>query len=68
MKKEQNLLDDDHVVRLVSPGRLRKDADGNIMGVLHTAFQLPTDHKGLSVSRMEHFGGTREQQLGRGLN
>lgn len=63
MKKGQNLFLSDHVVRQVSPGRLRKDADGNVVGVLHTAFERPETHDGLSVSRLEHFPGERDDQL-----
>jgi hypothetical protein len=44
--KGQNLPREDHVVRLVSPSRLRKDENNAVVGVLHTAFERKQDEGG----------------------
>ena len=47
----------DRVARYVPYGRLRTDADGNVLGILLTAFQLRSDETdGLSVTWLEFFG------------
>jgi hypothetical protein len=60
--KGKHLSPDHHVVRYVSPGRLRKDENQNVVGILHTAFERPETHKGLSVTWLEYFAGTPLEQ------
>lgn len=60
--KGQNLPRKDHILRLVSPSRLRKDENNVVVGVLHTAFERKPDEVGLSVTWLEYFAGARAQQ------
>jgi hypothetical protein len=48
---------EDHVVRYVPWARLRKDEDGNVIGVLGAAFQLRADEEYLSATWAEYFAG-----------
>jgi hypothetical protein len=61
--KGMNLHDKDHVARHVPWKKLRKDEDGNVIGLLPTAFQLRPQESSLSVSWLEYFSGDRENQL-----
>ena len=45
--------DDEHVVRFVKPKDLRRDEDGNVIGVNATAFQLREGEGYLSASCLE---------------
>lgn len=60
--KGQNLPSEDHILRLVSPSRLRKDENSVVVGILHTAFERKPDEDGLSVTWLEYFSGTRGEQ------
>lgn len=53
--KITNLPDNDHVMRYVPWGRLRRDGDDNVLGVLPQAFQLRPDELSLSVNWVEFF-------------
>lgn len=61
--KDKSLPPDHHVIRYVSPSRLRKDENQKVVGILHTAFERPESHKGLSVTWLEYFSGVRPEQL-----
>ena len=63
LKKNDLIPDGDHVVRHVPWKSLRKDAEDNVLGVLPQGFQLREGEDGLSLSRLEHFGENREEQL-----
>jgi len=52
-----NLPDEDHVMRFVPWGRLRKDEDDNVLGFLGDAFKLKPNEDHLSVNWLEYFGG-----------
>ena len=54
-RKITNLPDEDHVMRHVPWGKLRKDEDDNVLGFLPQAFQLRPDEESLSVNWMEFF-------------
>jgi hypothetical protein len=54
-RKIKNLPDDDHVMRYVPWGRLRRDEDDNIIGILPEAFQLRQDEDSLSVGWVEFY-------------
>jgi hypothetical protein len=58
-----NLPDDDHVMRYVPWGKLRRDEDDNVLGFLPQAFQLRPGEEGLSVNWLEYFSNpaTRRQ-------
>jgi hypothetical protein len=61
--KGKNLPDEDHVIRYVAWGRLRKDGDENVLGFLPQAFQLRSDEDYLSVNWLEYHDGDRETQI-----
>ena len=63
MPKISNLPDQDHVMRYVSWGKLRRDEDDKVLGFLPQAFQLRPDEPSLSVNWVEYFGDpdTRER-------
>jgi hypothetical protein len=50
-----NLRDEDHVVRHVPWGRLRRDDDDTVVGILPQALQRRPDEESLSVSWLEYF-------------
>jgi hypothetical protein len=50
-----NLPDEDHVMRYVPWGKLRRDEDDNVLGFLPQAFQLRPDEEALSVNWIEYF-------------
>lgn len=59
-----NIPDTDHVMRYVAWGRLRKDANNNVLGILAEAFKLrSSDNGALSVNWLEHFGGDKNAQI-----
>jgi hypothetical protein len=59
----KNIPNDDHVMRYVPWGRLRKDGDDNVVGFLPQAFQLRQDEDYLSVNWLEFYDGDRETQI-----
>jgi hypothetical protein len=61
--KGKNLPDEDHVIRYVPWGRLRKDEDDNVLGFLPQAFQLRPEEDYLSVNWVEYHDGDRESQI-----
>jgi hypothetical protein len=61
--KITNLPDEDHVMRYVSWGRLRKDEDDNVLGFLGDAFKLKPNEDYLSVNWLEYFDGDREAKI-----
>lgn len=63
LEKQNPLPSEDHVMRYVSPARLRKDEDNNIIGILGEAFKQRKDEEGLSVTWVEYFTGTHNQQI-----
>jgi hypothetical protein len=58
-----NLPDDDHVMRYVPWGKLRRDGDDNVLGFLGEAFKLKPDENSLSVNWLEYFEGDREAKI-----
>jgi hypothetical protein len=61
--KGQNLPDEDHVIRYVPWGRLRKDEDDNVIGFLPQAFELREGELYLSVNWLEYHEGDRDTQI-----
>lgn len=61
--KGKNLPNDDHVIRYVPWGRLRRDEDDNVLGFLPQAFQSRPDEPYLSVNWLEYYEGDRDTQL-----
>ncbi len=61
--KGQNLPDEDHILRYVPWGRLRRDADDNVVGVLAQAFELRENEPYLSVNWVEYQEGDRDAQI-----
>ena|SRR6266446_7544977 len=61
--KITNLPNEDHVMRYVPWGRLRKDEDDNVLGFLGDAFKLKPDEDSLSVNWLECFDGDREAKI-----
>jgi hypothetical protein len=64
-EKITNLPNEDHVMRYVPWGKLRRDGDDNVLGFLAEAFKLRPDETYLSVNWLEHFEfeGDREAQI-----
>jgi hypothetical protein len=61
--KGQNLPSEDHVIRYVPWGRLRKDVDDNVLGVLPQAFELRETETYLSVNWVEYQEGDHDAQI-----
>ena len=61
--KGANLPDEDHVMRYVSWNRLRRNEDGNVIGILAQAFELRLGEQSLSVNWLEYFDGDRENKI-----
>jgi len=55
MNKVTNLRNEDHVMRYVPWGKLRRDGDDNVIGFLPQAFQLRPGEPSLSVNWLEFF-------------
>jgi hypothetical protein len=58
-----NLPNEDHVMRYVPWGKLRRDEDDNVLGFLGEAFKLRPDEEYLSVNWLEYFDGDREKKI-----
>lgn len=54
--KYEKLPSPHHVLRQITPSRLRKDGDGNIVGILGEAFEK-IEPDGLSVTWVEYWDG-----------
>ena len=61
--KITNLPNEDHVMRYVPWGKLRKDEDDKVLGFLGEAFKLKPDEDALSVNWLEYFEGDREARI-----
>jgi hypothetical protein len=61
--KITNLPNEDHVMRYVPWGKLRKDEDDKVLGFLGEAFKLKPDEDALSVNWLEYFDGDRETKI-----
>lgn len=61
--KGQNLKPEHHVVRYIQFGKLRTDADGNVVGINYDAFLRRPNDDGLSVTWLEYFAGERALQI-----
>jgi len=59
----RNLPDDDHVMRYVPWGRLRRDGEDNVIGFLPQAFRRREGEDYLSVNWVEYHDGDRETQI-----
>lgn len=68
LKRGDFLPDEDHVMRHVPWQRLRKDGDGNVLGILAEAFALRPENplrpaeESLSVNWLEYFEGTHAER------
>ena len=60
---QNNVPDEDHIVRYVSWQRVDKDADGNVRGILAEAFRRKSDEDGLSVNWLERAAAPAAQKL-----
>lgn len=58
-----NVPDDSHVVRFVRKRQLRRDEEGNVLGILPQALELRDAEAYLSVTWVEHFDPQYEQGL-----
>lgn len=62
--KRGNLLPGlDHIMRYVPPARLRRDEDGNVLGILPQAFSYRSDEDSLSVNWLEYFKKDKASNL-----
>lgn len=62
-RKITNLPDEDHVMRYVPWGKLRRDDDDRVVGFLGDAFKLRSDEESLSVNWLEYFEGDRDAEI-----
>jgi hypothetical protein len=53
----QKLPLEDHIIRIIPPARLRRDADNNVIGILSEAFRLRDKEEYLSATWLEFFDG-----------
>jgi hypothetical protein len=63
LKRGADLRDEHHVVRHVPLSKTRRDAEGNVLGILPVAIERREGEEYLSVNHLEHFTGTRKQQM-----
>jgi hypothetical protein len=63
LKKNDPIPNDDHILRYVSPSRLRKDEDENVIGILGEAFKLREGESDLSANWIEYFNGSHDEQI-----
>ena len=61
--KYEKLPPDDHLVRYVPWGRLLKDENDNVIGILGEAFRRRPDENALSATWLEYFSGSRQKQV-----
>lgn len=57
------ISDADRVTRYVGYAKLRRDGDGEPVGVLHTAFELRSGEEYLSAAHLDAFEGSDIQRL-----
>lgn len=68
LRRGQQLPDDHHILRRVSWVRLRRNADGEVVGCLPQAFELRENEQDLSVSWLEHHNGvTHAERIGQSV-
>ena len=63
IKRGNSLPGQDHIMRYVPPARLRRDEDGNVLGILPQAFAHRNDEDFLSVNWLEHFKKDKASNL-----
>ena len=63
VKRGKSLPGSDHIMRYVPPARLRRDEDGNVLGILPQAFAHRNDEDFLSVNWLEHFKKDKASNL-----
>ena len=63
LKRGADLPNEHHVVRHVPLGKTRRDAEGNILGILPAAIERREDEEYLSVNYLEYFSGATKQQM-----
>lgn len=63
VKRGNSLPGQDHIMRYVPPARLRRDEDGNVLGILPQAFAHRNDEDSLSVNWLEHFKKDKASNL-----
>lgn len=63
IKSGTNLSSEDHVVRHIPFPHLKKDSDGNVLGILPQAFQHKFDEEYLSVNWLEYFKSDKNTNL-----
>ena len=65
IKRGHSLPEQDHIMRYVPRSRLRRDEDGNVLGILPQAFAHRDGEEFLSVNWLEHFKQDRTSNLSR---
>ncbi len=63
IKRGHSLPEQDHIMRYVPPSRLRRDEDGNVLGILPQAFAHRDGEEFLSVNWLEHFKQDKTSNL-----
>ena len=63
VKRGKSLPGSDHIMRYVPPARLRRDQDGNVLGILPHAFSYRNGEDALSVNWLEWFKKDKASNL-----
>jgi hypothetical protein len=63
IKRGHSLPEQDHIMRYVPRSRLRRDEDGNVLGILPQAFAHRDGEEFLSVNWLEHFKQDKTSNL-----
>lgn len=59
----KSLKDDAIVARYAGYSKLRRNKDDDVIGVLHTAFELRPNEEYLSAAHLDHFSGSKIEKL-----
>ncbi len=63
LRKNSPIPDNNHIIRYISPNKLRKDENDNIIGILGEAFKLRDGEASLSANHLEHFSEPHNEQI-----
>lgn len=71
LSDHENLSDEDEVVRYVSAAKIRRDENDNVLGINPQAFEMKPKEKPMSVisvTHLNHFLGSRDEQIKSAIN
>jgi hypothetical protein len=62
LNKGSNLPATDFILRYIHKNRLRRDENGNVIGILGQAFELRDNEEHLSVCWLDYFNGSNQNK------